>query len=178
MMSSGVMLAPFLYEEKHKFYMVELPYGDGRFAMDILVPEQDRDLAAITGILNAENWRDWTAGLQTDVIRLYLPKFKLESGYQLNDALTNLGMGIAFDPRKADFSLMRENGKRNLWLSRVLHKTVIEVDETGTEAGAAAEVAKGPKPRTLMVDRPFLVAVRDTATGAVLFLARVVDPVR
>jgi serine protease inhibitor len=180
MMSSGNILAPFFYAAEHGFYLVELPYGDGRFAMDILLPEKDRDLSAITGILNTENWRDWTAGLQADIIRLYLPKFKLESGYQLNNALTNLGMGIAFDPRKADFSLMQENGKRNLWLSRVLHKTVIEVDETGTEAGAAAEVrvAKGPKPRTLMVDRPFLVAVRDTDTGAVLFLARVVDPVR
>jgi len=178
MMTSGLLKVPYFYEAKLGFHAIELPYGDSRFAMTVILPEKGRALSEICSVLNAEKWRDWTARLRTDYVMLKLPKFKLECDYLLNDALKSMGMGIAFDAGRADFSGMQENSARSLWISRVIHKTIIEVNEEGTEAGAGTvvELKKGPPVRRLTADRPFLLAVRDTSTGAILFLARVANP--
>ncbi|MBN1213111.1 MAG: serpin family protein [candidate division Zixibacteria bacterium] len=180
MMSSPMLKVPYFYEEKLGFFAVELPYGDGRFAMTVVLPDKNRDLTEIITALNAEKWRDLTARMNIDNVLLKLPKFKLESGSLLNDALKNMGMGIAFDAGRADFSGMQDNNARSLWISRVLHKAVIEIDEAGTEAGAgtAVEIKKGPPVPQLTADRPFLFAVREISSGTILFLARVADPTK
>ena len=118
------------------------------------------------------------ASFEPAAVSLELPKFKLTSSHLLNDGLSSLGMGIAFDSRRADFSPMTSTGKRELWISKAIHKAVLEVNETGTEAaaGTVIEMKKGGLATSLTVDRPFLFAVRDTHSGAILFMALVNDP--
>jgi serpin B len=115
---------------------------------------------------------------------LALPRFKVEYGAKLNDALTALGMGVAFDDQNADFTLMAETDL-NIFINQVKHKTYIDVDEYGTEAAAVTMVEMGltsapmedePEPFEMIVDRPFIIAIRDNHTGALLFLGSIVEP--
>jgi serpin B len=111
-------------------------------------------------------------------LRLTMPKFKFEGEFSLADILSAMGMPIAFSG-SADFSGM--TGKRDLCISEVVHKSFVAVDEAGTEAAAATAVimrltAMPAEPRPVAVDRPFIFLIRDTETGAVLFLGRVLTP--
>jgi serpin B len=103
----------------------------------------------------------------------------METQADLAGTLQALGMPLAFDPDRADFSGMTD--QERLSISSVIHQANIDVDEKGTEAAAATAVvmrttAAPAEPVALQVDRPFLFALRDTRTGAILFLGRVSDP--
>jgi serpin B len=157
---------------------VELPYIDGSLAMTIVVPD---NLAAFEGGLDAALFARITAGLGARTVDLTLPRFKVETKSDLSPALAGMGMPLAFDASRADFSGITT--QEQLYIESVVHQANIAVDEKGTEATAATAVvmavASAPapiQPVTLHVDRPFLFAVRDTRTGAILFLGRVVDP--
>ena len=103
-----------------------------------------------------------------------MPLFKLESEFSLDQTLAEMGMPDAFGAG-ADFSGM--TGTKELWISKVVHKAFVSVDETGTEAAAAtAVVVRESEPTLVTVDRPFIFFIRDTATGTVLFLGRVMNP--
>ncbi len=117
--------------------------------------------------------------LETKQVALSLPKFKYESSFSLGKTLGQLGMSDALTPGAADFSGM--DGSRDLFISDILHKAVVAVDEDGTEAAAATAVVVGITSLPvidvqLTVDRPFIFAIRDTQSGAMLFLGQVVNP--
>jgi serine protease inhibitor len=155
---------------------VELEYGQGPLAMDIVVPT---DLAAFEKTLDGAAWNAIVGALNGGEVDLSLPRFKTETKLELADALAALGMPIAFDADKADFSGMTT--QERLFIAAVIHQANISVDEKGTEGSAAtAVVMAGTAAPTeivhLKVDRPFLFAVRDTASGAIVFLGRIVDP--
>ncbi|MEZ5949166.1 MAG: serpin family protein [Planctomycetaceae bacterium] len=108
------------------------------------------------------------------------PRFRTTREFQLNNALAGLGMSTAFNPDLADFSGM--NGNRELFISAVLHKAFVDVNEEGTEAAAATGVVVGVRsapadePPVFRADHPFLFLIRDTRSGVILFLGRVVNP--
>ena len=109
-----------------------------------------------------------------------LPKFKLTGECDLKDALSELGMPVAFDPARADFSGI--TGTRDLAISAVVHKAFVEVEEKGTEAAAATGVVMtrtavvAAPPTVFRADHPFFFLIRDTRTGSILFLGRLVRP--
>ena len=155
---------------------VELPYADGSLAMTIVVPD---DLPAFDAGLDATRFSQITAALAPTYLDLTLPRFKIQTKSDLSSVLAGMGMPLAFDPDRADFSGITT--QEQLYISAVVHQANISVDEKGTEASAATavEIAASAMPAhqvTLHVDRPFIFAVRDTSTGAILFLGRVVDP--
>lgn len=155
---------------------VELPYVGGQLAMTIIVPD---DLAAFEAKLDADAFESITAGFAERLVRLSLPRFGTESKLELADTLAALGMPLAFDPQRADFSGITT--AERLFISDVIHQANLDVDEKGTEAAAATAVvmragAAPAEPVTLTVDRPFLFALRDTQTGAIVFFGRVTDP--
>ncbi len=163
------------------FQAVNLPYGDGRISMYIFLPARDSSLNTFLGTLSPENWENWMSQFREQEISLRIPKFKLEYGTkELNDALIALGMGIAFDANRADFSRMAslEDLGQNLYIDKVSHKTFIEVNEEGTEAAAVTVVGivKTSLPPEFTADRPFFFAIRDNETGTVLFMGTVVEP--
>ena len=117
-------------------------------------------------------------------MRLGLPKFHIEYQTTLNDPLKALGMEVAFDPQHADFSRMLPRSflrETNVFISKVVQKTYVDVDEQGTEAAAATGVmmvqtsSYHPEPE-MIVDRPFITAIRDDRIGLILFLGQINDP--
>ena len=155
---------------------VELPYAGGSLAMTIVVPD---DLAAFERSLDGTQFDRIVGSLEQRQVDLWLPRFSAATNADLVAALSGLGMPLPFDPAAADFSGITTD--EPLFISAVVHQANIDVDEKGTEAAAATAVAMAAtampaEPITLRVDRPFLFAVRDVPTGAVLFLGHVVDP--
>lgn len=168
------------YGEGQGYQAVELPYVGGELAMVVLLPA-DGNFEAFAKALDAARLSVVLQGIQRNQVTLTLPKFKYESGVQLKDALSDLGMKEAFS-RTADFSGM--TGRKDLYVDEVYHKAFVAVDEKGTEAAAATAVvmdlvsapAQGPK--EVRVDRPFIFLVRDVQTGSILFLGHVVNPAK
>jgi serpin B len=172
----------FNYLENDDFQAIDLPYGDGEFRMTILLPKPTRHLDGLIAEFDEGNWNDWQHSFSKDSVTLQLPKFKLEYEIKLNDVLSALGMGIAFDRWQADFTGMYKPG--GTYISFVKHKTFLEVDEEGTEAAAATVVAIGivsaqpPRQMKFMrVDRPFLFVIRENHSGTLLFMGKIVAPV-
>jgi len=169
------------YLEEDDFQAVRLPYGgEERMSMYVFLPAEDVGLDEFTSALDEQSWSGWMESFSEVEGSLLLPRFTVECEEELEEALTDLGMGIAFDDSRANFENMRPIPPV-VYLASVRHKTFVEVDETGTEAAAATsvEVAMESAPVqqfTMEVDRPFLFAIRDDATGTILFLGSVFDP--
>ena len=171
----------FDYLEGDEFQAIELPYGDGRFRATVLLPREGVSVDSLISGLNEASWRQLAAGLRSREVIVELPKFTLEYELSMNAVLNALGMGVAFDPNKADFSRMYD-GPEPLSISEVRHKTFVQVDEEGTEAAAvtsvgivATSIARKPRMR---VDRPFVFAIRDSHSEALLFIGKIVEPIR
>jgi serine protease inhibitor len=169
--------------EKHKaflgdgFVVAELPYGQGNFVMDIILPDGN-NLGIFAQSLTGVNFTTWINGLTERKVNLYLPRFKNEFKKKLNDVLSLMGMGIAFTDA-ADFSNISDIA---LLINDVTHQALIETNEEGTEAAAATIVdigmtSAGPNdPVTIDVNRPFIYVIRETTTNSILFMGRVTDP--
>lgn len=174
----------FRYYQTGDFQVINLPYSDGRLSMYVVLPGKETKLAAFEASLSKQMWEDLMMRLGKREGSLTLPKFKIEDKITLNDALQKMGMEIAFDTSKADFSEMADVTPLRIFISRVLHKTFMEVNEEGTEAAAATAVemsvtsapAHPPQPFMMVVDRPFIVALRDNKTGSLLFMGHVANP--
>lgn len=164
----------YAYGEGPGFRAAELTYDGEQLSMIVIVPDE---LAAFEAAFDADALAGVIGSLTPHEVDLSLPKFRFDAPLGLKDHLIALGMRDAFDDG-ADFS--RIDGARDLVIQDVLHKGFVAIDERGTEAAAATAVIIGdtsvPEHATLAVDRPFLFAIRDRPTGAVLFLGRVVDP--
>jgi serine protease inhibitor len=166
------------YAKGDGWQAIELVYQGGTAAMDIIVPDEGRfeeeesslDYETATAILES---------LQPTSVMLALPKFQFEGEVGLRDQLMALGMKDAFDPNTADFSGMTEG--QDLFISTVIHKAFVAVDEKGTEAAAATAVIMDTTSMpmfdvTLTIDRPFIFLIRDVPTGQILFVGRVLNP--
>jgi serpin B len=161
------------YGEGPGWRAVELPYVGGGLALTVIVPD---DLAAFEAALDGESFASLVSGLEEHQVALALPKFGLETKVDLATVLGAMGMPEAFDVRLADFSGM--TAADQLFIKAVIHQANIDVDEAGSEAAAATAVVidRVSAGIELRVDRPFLFALRDVPTGAILFLGRVVEP--
>jgi serpin B len=169
------------YYRGNKFQAVSLPYGTGRVSMYIFLPDKDSSLEAFLASLNAENWKTWMSQFRSMKGDILLPRFKLEYEVVLNNALKALGMEVAFNKQRANFGGMCSiSPDANAYITEVKHKTFVEVNEEGTEAAAATSVGIGitsvVQTFRMVVDRPFLCAIRDNKTGTVLFMGSVVEP--
>ncbi|MBN1944644.1 MAG: serpin family protein [Bradymonadales bacterium] len=162
------------FVEGEGYSAAELLYKGEELSMVLIVPDAGQ-FEAFEADLSAELLDEIVGGLEITPVALGLPKFDFASEFELGDALKALGMPTAFDAL-ADFSGM--DGTHNLFISRVIHKAFIAVDEHGTEAAAATAVVMdfGAMPYELQVDRPFFFLIRDVQTGAILFMGRVVNP--
>ena len=161
--------------------LLELPYKGERLAMALILPTERGGLARVEASLTDERLGEWLQQLDSADRRevlVQIPKLQIESSYQLNEPLMAMGMGIAFDRNRANFRGIAEN--EQLFISQVVHKTFLRVNEKGTEAGAATAVEiqaeSSAEPPTFRADHPFLILIRDKQSGAVLFLGRIAAP--
>jgi serpin B len=166
-----------LYFETPEVQIVELPYTGKTVAFRVVLPAKGSTLTDVVAGLNGDVWREWTQKLEPREGTLYLPRFEMSFDETLNEALKTLGVRQAFG-RAADFSAMADG---ELFISEVRHKSRIEVNEKGTEAAATTSVrmsrsAVSVRGFVVTVDRPFLYAIQDRATGVILFLGAITNP--
>jgi len=167
----------FSYAAGDGWQAVGLPYLGGSTEMVIMVPDNG-NFEAFESDLSAEDYGQILAVMEPQAVILSMPKFSFETQVGLRELLAGMGMQAAFDPVAADFSGI--DGQRDLFISDAIHKAFIAVDEKGTEAAAATVVVMSttsmPEGIVLTIDRPFFYVIRDTPTGTILFMGRVVDP--
>lgn len=170
----------FRYGATGELKLLELPYADGKLSMVIILPEERDGLAKVEEQLNAGTLEGWLSILNKQEVEVYLPRFSISWGTaDISSMLKTLGMQTAFGPG-ADFSGI--DGRGGLFVSRVLHKAFIDVNEEGTEAAAATAVLmkRGMPPQVpeFRADHPFLFMIQENSTGSLLFLGRTADPGR
>jgi serine protease inhibitor len=154
---------------------VNLPYGDGSTSMLILLPRPGKTVADLIKTLDEARWNQTVSALWTVHTILQLPRFSFADDHGLNQTLKTMGMSIAFTPQ-ADFSNMVSG--TSIWIDTVIHKTFIQVNEQGTEAAGATVVAHSKSMSlSITVDRPFLFAIWEKQSNAILFLGQVAEPV-
>jgi serpin B len=153
----------------------ELTYGNSAFVMTVLMPTSGNDVNGLAASLDTAAWRATLAGLHEVKADVSLPKLKLEYKRELSTDLQALGMRVPFMPDIADFSAMSPVG-RQLYISFVMHKTFVNVDEVGTEAAAVTNtgISLTSLPPCLCVQRPFIFAIRERFSGTILFIGKIV----
>lgn len=196
---SGAVKAPLMHQQATVRYLkadgyqtVDLDYEHHDLSMLVILPDRKDGLSELESGLSAREIDDCVMRTRSCEVKLFLPRFKVSwETFDLSDLLAALGMPLAFDRGRADFSAI--NGHRPpheeaLFISAVCHKALAEVNEEGTEAAAVTAVpmqplaargfVKPPRVPVFRADHPFLFAVRDRNTGTLLFLGRVSDPTR
>ncbi len=167
---------PFGYRPMNGYEVIDLPYGNGAFSMTILLPHEADGVDALAASLDQAEWQAATANLGRREMDIDLPRFRIEYQQELKETLEALGMKAAFGA--ADFTGMSSTRGQELFVSRVVQKSFVDVNEEGTEAAAATsvEVEVVSMPPTVRVDRPFVFAIRERFSGTILFIGKVVDP--
>ncbi len=171
--------ANFNYAHDETMQVVELPYGNESFSMMVLLPKEDKDLEDVAKVLQqSEYWSNLKRGFSKKSVDLFIPKFKTEYSKKMNDVLTDMGMGIAFEAGRADFSRMCDRD-RGAFISFVTQDTYIATDEVGTEAAAVTVVGivETSMPVTDSVvfkaDKPFIYMIQENSSGSILFMGAV-----
>jgi len=172
----------FGYLENEEVQVLELTYASEKprqFSMIILLPNQRDGLMQLENTLTVERLEQWMQRLRLQQVKVSLPKFKLNTYFQLSQTLKNMGMRDAFE-EKADFSGFYDSKKNDLFLKDVIHQAFVEVNEEGTEAAAATAVfaaTRGmpPKVPTFIADHPFIFLIRHNPSNSILFMGRMVN---
>jgi serpin B len=168
--------------------LLELPYAgtdapenSSSLSMIVLLPKEKNGLGKLEGVLSEKTLAHWLEQARSQKVNVSLPRFKLTSKFSLGETLGQMGMPLPFSSR-ADFSGM--DGAHDLFISAIVHKAYVDVNELGTEAAAATGItmeASAIMREKIMVfnaDHPFIFLIRDNHSGSVLFLGRVADPTK
>ena len=173
------------YAANDDVQLLQLPYTKEELSMYVMLPK-GRDISSLETVIT----REYLDGLKSEMygewIDLYLPKFKFEEKYELNQNLADMGMPRAFG-READFSGIKASGENDLYISKVIHQSFVDVNEEGTEAAAATAVimeerggiggGSEPQPVEFRADHPFIFLIEHRETGQILFMGKVENPV-
>ena len=153
--------------------LARLPYGDEKYSMLLLLPPRETSINQFVSQLNPARLADWVSNLQEDTVTIGLPRFTMAYDKLLNDILKDMGMVDPFVAGTADFSKIRP--ENDLFISKIKHKSFVEVNEEGTEAAAVTVVEFGITslgPTVLIADRPFLFLIQDDESGTILFVGK------
>ena len=169
----------FGYWENDWLQIMEMPYKEESLSLIVLLPKEKTGITDLEQKLNFENMMAWQSRLRKRKVIVFFPKFKIESQFSLGQTLALMGMPDAFDPELADFSAMV--GQKELYISAVIHKAFLEINEEGSEAAAATGVVVSvtsiaASPPIFKADHPFVFFIRDNKSQSILFLGRVLNP--
>ena len=168
----------FNYYENDDLQLLEMPYKGDKVSMVIILPKTGK-FVTVENMMDEKKLQEWLKNAMKTKVKVYIPRFKFTQMFGLSEDLSKMGMEDAFDENKADFSGI--NGRKNdLYISKVIHKAFVEVNEEGTEAAAATAVILDTKALieelVFKADHPFIFFIRDKETGSILFMGRVMDP--
>jgi len=165
--------------ENEEAQMMRINYSKNVASMYVIMPKENVDIDEYITKLNFEKFEQLEKSLSEMKVNLSMPKFKIESRYEMKKALMDLGIKTAFSPN-ANFSKM--NGQKNLMIDEVIHKAFVEVSEKGTEAAAATAVIVREKSAiannnpNIIINRPFVFVIRENKNNAILFVGKYVKP--
>lgn len=171
------------YADNPLFSSVKLPYGSGQYNMVVMLPKAENSSKEIIKELSPGNWKKWKSEFHVEEhVVVTMPRFKFAYEIKLNDILKDMGMQKAFDDYGADFTKITD--QEDLYISSVAHKSFIDVNENGTEAAAVTAItftttsapADTVKKIYFTVDKPFVFAITEKDTGAILFIGEVQNP--
>ncbi|XP_008584589.1 PREDICTED: serpin B11 isoform X3 [Galeopterus variegatus] len=178
MYQTGMFKLAFI--EEPQMQVLELPYVNNKLSMIILLPEGTANLEQVEKQLNVRTFHEWTSSsnMMEREVEVHIPRFKLEIKYELNSLLKSLGMTDVFNQIKADLSGI--SPAKGLYLSKVIHKSYVDVNEEGTEAAAAAgdsiAVKRLPLRARFLANHPFLFFIRHIHTNTILFFGKLASP--
>ncbi|MFP4499071.1 MAG: serpin family protein [Vulcanimicrobiota bacterium] len=157
--------------------VLEIPYKGNELSMFIILPEETCGIQSLDETITHDALKSWLSKLRKTDVRMEMPKFKIETGFELSPVMKAMGMISAFGG--ADFSGM--NGKKDLFISNIIHKAYIDVNEEGTEAAAATAVvvtktAAVARPVSFRANHPFVFLIKDNKSGSFLFMGRLMNP--
>jgi len=171
----------FGYRADGDLQILQMPYAGNALSMVVLLPRTRGGLADLEKKITHDALRDWTKGLRSQKVSVFLPRFAMTAQFSLESVLKSMGMTLPFDANAADFSLMSRD--EQLFISAVVHKAFVDVNEQGTEAAAATGVIMAPtaapiqeEPPVFRADHPFVFLIRDNRTGCIVFMGRLLDP--
>jgi Serine protease inhibitor len=172
----------FNYYENDDLQLLEIPYKGDKVSMVIILPKVGK-FKTVENMMDEKKLQEWMKSARKKEVVTYIPRFKFTQRFDLSKNLFDMGMEDAFDKYKADFSGI--NGEKDLYISKVIHKAFVEVNEEGTEAAAATAVGgwvivslhqEQVIPIIFKADHPFIFLIRDKEAGSILFMGRVMDP--
>ena len=169
----------FNYYKNDDLQLLEIPYKGDKVSMVIILPKVGK-FKTVENMMDEKKLQEWLKNAMKTEVKVYIPRFKFTQGFNLSNVLSDMGMKDAFSPAAADFSGI--NGEKNdLYITSVIHKAFVEVNEEGTEAAAATAIVMDTKALLIeelvfKADHPFIFLIRDKKTGSILFMGRVMDP--
>jgi len=164
----------FRYAELERIEILQIPFAKNNRSMVVVLPKTTEGLAAIERDLTAEMIAEWIAGLHENKLYIFIPRFRMCRSHHLKDSLLAMGMSDAFSAGRADFSGM--TGETGLFVDQIIHRTLIQVDEAGSEASASTAVILKKGGKSFRADHPFLFMIRNDLTGSLLFLGKLEEP--
>ncbi|WKT57078.1 serpin family protein [Candidatus Nitrosotenuis chungbukensis] len=170
----------FAYAETDDLQILSMPYDGERISMLVLLPKNG--IEPLEQSLTVEQLDDWKKNLAEREVMTFVPKFKLETEYELPKIMQELGIKLAFDEGNADLSGIANMPPR-LFVTAAVHKAFVDVNEEGTEAAAATGIgvgttSVGPELPIFRADHPFVFLIQDNETGLVLFMGKISDPIK
>ncbi|MGB9781271.1 serpin family protein [Caldanaerobacter sp.] len=169
-----------LYIEEENAVGFVKPYAKNHYSFVAILPDENISVNEYIKTLTGQKFIDLIKNAKITLVRAFLPKFKYEYTIKMNETLESLGMTDAFLPDKADFSKLGKSDIGNLYISEVLHKTFISVDELGTKAGAVTSVdiktsGMPVNSKLVKLNRPFIFAIIDNSTNLPIFIGTVLS---
>lgn len=169
------------YTTNSLFSAIKMPYGNGQYNMVVMLPATGKTSQNLIDALSFSNWKKWMTEFETkDPVVVTMPRFKFAFEIKLNEVLKQMGMNKAYEPLMADFSKISDT---DLYISSAVHKSFIDVNENGTEAAAVTSITftttsmPVEDPKTYFyVDKPFVFAITEKDTDAILFIGEVNHP--
>jgi len=168
------------YSEQNGYRALKMPYGRGKFGMIMLLPDVGKTVDQLIEQMSPSAWTDLKTALTGKTkVDVWLPRFKFTWESDMNDIMSSLGMAVAFNKDEANFSKI--NATDQLFITKVKHKTYIDVNEEGTEAAGVTSIgigvtSVGPAAPEFHAIRPFLFFITEEDTGAILFAGKVENP--
>lgn len=166
------------YTQAETYDAAELPFADTNYLFTLILPKVEDDLNSFIAELNFDRFQQISQQLRPGRILLSVPRFETTYKILLNTPLKQLGIEQAFDSNRADFSRLGEATQGNLFLTKVLHKTFLKIDEKGAEGAAVTSIGVGVTslPPSLFFDRPFIFVLHEKTTGSIVFIGKLENP--
>ncbi|XP_071328938.1 antithrombin-III [Trachinotus anak] len=169
------------YFPEDQVQMLEMPYRGDDITMVLILPSKGTTLSQVEESLDLTKLNDWLSKMKETTVSVQIPRFKVEDSFSLKEKLQAMGLTDLFSPEKASLPGMLEDGSDGLFISDAYHKAFLEVNEEGSEAAAATAVLVIGRSINLnrevfLVDRPFLLLIRESTINTLLFVGRVADP--